>query len=56
MSTPLTESPKQASDFSLTLNDYIKITAKGLGYGFAALSLYAIPLGTAYFTFHLILD
>ena len=56
ISTPLTETPKQASHYSLTFNDYIKTTTKGPGYDFAAMSLYAIPLGIAYFVFHQIID
>ena len=56
MSTSLTETPKQASHYSLTFNDYIKTTTKGPGYDFAAMPLYATPLGIACFASHQIID
>ena len=47
MSTLQIETPRSTHAF----NGYIKPLLEGFGYAFAALALYAIPMGTAYFIF-----
>jgi len=51
MMTHQTETPLLKRDSLHTISEFIWSATQGLGYGLAALSLYAIPMGIAYFIF-----
>jgi multidrug transporter EmrE-like cation transporter len=51
MMTHHTETPMLKRDSLHTISEYIWIATQGFGYSLAALSLYAIPMGIAYFIF-----
>ena len=51
MMTHQTETPLQKRDSLHTISEYIWTATQGFGYSLAALSLYAIPMGIAYFIF-----